>query len=244
MQVNQPELLWGGHVAHGMQGMQIRRIQEWLCLHDIPVTIDGKFGNQTLLGLSKFFGKPGDQVKVVDIYRFAQLAAPLKQATQIPNYPAPDSYEEAVLALAKQHATQNPREIGGPNRGPWVRHYMQGKEGELWPWCAGFVTTVCRQACVWQGRPMMPYAVSCDVLSACAKKLGKFIPEGMIPQTSLAIFLVRKAEKDWTHAGFAYNFTSADFSTIEGNSNDRGSREGNALVLRKRRYFGIDFILL
>ena len=48
----------------------------------------------------------------------------------------------------------NPREIGGQNMGPWVRLYMDGREGAEFPWCAGFVCFVLAQACEAMGRAM------------------------------------------------------------------------------------------
>ena len=38
------------------------------------------------------------------------------------------SLNELVIAFAEQHMNEHPREIGGQNRGPWVRLYMKGKE--------------------------------------------------------------------------------------------------------------------
>ena len=55
------------------------------------------------------------------------------------------SFSGAVLAYAKKHLRLHPVEIGGQNKGPWVRLYMNGHEGYDFPWCAGFVTFVMKQ---------------------------------------------------------------------------------------------------
>jgi hypothetical protein len=66
-------------------------------------------------------------------------------------------------------------------------------------------------------------------------------PEGL----KQAIFLLRgKQPGDWIHTGFAHSFTPGSFSTIEGNSNDEGSRNGHEMCARIRAYRNMDFIKL
>jgi len=36
---------------------------------------------------------------------------------------------QMVVAYAEQYLEQHPREVGGQNKGPWVRLYMEGNEG-------------------------------------------------------------------------------------------------------------------
>ena len=52
-----------------------------------------------------------------------------------------------MKTLAGQHLAQGPREVGGDNRGPWVRAYMGGQDGKWARWCAGFVSTLLAQGC-------------------------------------------------------------------------------------------------
>ena len=59
-----------------------------------------------------------------------------------------------------------PSDVGGENRGPWVRLYMDGRDGKEWLWCAGFVCFILRQACAALDQPLpFPGTVSCDVLA-------------------------------------------------------------------------------
>jgi len=48
--------------------------------------------------------------------------------------------------VARAHLKAHPVEVGGDNRGPWVRAYMSGNDGSDWLWCAGFVTAIVAQA--------------------------------------------------------------------------------------------------
>jgi len=152
-----------------------------------------------------------------------------------------------VVSLALQHRKAAPREIGGQNRGPWVRLYMKGNEGDAFPWCAGFVSflleTACRQ--LDQSLPIET-SFSCDLLAASAKRKQRFVPGG--PQASVgqlgpgAIFLVRNTESDWTHTGIVTDFGPGVFLTVEGNTNDTGSREGYEVCQRVRAFKDVDFI--
>jgi hypothetical protein len=157
------------------------------------------------------------------------------------------SVEAAVLEYAAAHLDAHPLEIGGQNRGPWVRLYMEGHEGTPWPWCAGFVTFVLSQA-VQSLETMMPIAgsISCDTLAAQAREAGLFLPEeearGSLRPGS--IFLIRRTESDWTHAGLVTDVQDGVFDTIEGNTNDDGSREGFEVCARSRGFANTDFILL
>jgi hypothetical protein len=239
--IQHAELLWGGHVNFGSDSVAVKKIQEWLCYHEYRVTIDGSFGKKTQQALNEFFKKP---TPVVDHYKFAQLSAPLFRAAQIPAYKAPETLAEAVLIIARQHAVQKPIEIGGPNSGPWVRYYMRGRQGPRMAWCAGFVSTVWAQAARWMGIALPSgYTTSCDWLAREAQDDQRFIAEPNRPEEP-CIFLVRKVPGDWVHTGIAHNFGPHSFETIEGNTNDDGSREGVKVCQRVRAYPSIDFARL
>ena len=162
-----------------------------------------------------------------------------------------------VLAVANRHVDQHPVEIGGANCGPWVRLYCHGNDGRQWAWCAGFVTLVMQQAYFYLGaRPPIKGSVSCDTLAAQAKVAGLFVSGRDISSgrwawqefNAACIFLRRRTATDWTHTGIATagtgNQTNIVFSTIEGNTNDEGVREGFEACRRTRSLSGnnYDFI--
>src|SRR3970282_744802 len=96
-------------------------------------------------------------------------------------------------------------------------------------------TFLLKQAAQTLGVPMpIPGSVSCDSLAAQAREAGPFVRDSDLRQGTVtigkmptaSIFLVRRTASDWTHAGLVTAFDKGVFRTIEGNTNDEGSREG------------------
>lgn len=251
------------HLAHeldlphplrrGASGSDVRHVQEWLSLNapDLAVAIDGDFGPATERAVQAFqhdLGLADDGIVTPAL--FARLNAALRHALQPPAAPpTPGLYGAWVRRIAAQHLTQSPREIGGANRGPWVRAYTGGHEGRDWPWCAGFVSFVLHQAAHASGLHIpLNGSVSCDRLAQQALSAGRFIngrqtrPEPSAE--SCCIFLCRRTDDDWTHTGFAFDFNGESFRTIEGNTNDEGCAEGYEACSRIRGMAGKDFIRL
>jgi hypothetical protein len=240
---NSRELEFSGAVARGDKGPAVKRVQEWLSLRGYGLSIDGDFGRVTDDAVRRF--QRAHRLRptgIVNARTFGRLVEPMQNAISVKR--SPRSVAAGVLACAKAHLARHPREVGGPNRGPWVRLYMNGLEGQ--PWCAGFVSFVLAQAAEC-ARRQMPIAgsVSCDQLAAQAKARSIFLPEtaraGLRPGS---IFLVRKTPTDWTHTGFVAEAKPDLFYTIEGNTNDDGEREGYEVCKLSRGYKGKDFVLL
>ena len=158
---------------------------------------------------------------------------------------------ELVIAYAEQHMNEHPREIGGQNKGPWVRLYMKGNEGNAYPWCAGFVSFIGHQAATaFDANLEVPYTYSCDVIAVEAKHRGRFVSERKLKRKKKSdmrpgsIFLNRRSSTDWVHTGIVLRFDDETFETIEGNTNDEGSREGYEVCRRIRSYRKRDFVRL
>ena len=220
---------------------QVKLVQEWLCLHGEHVVIDGDFGPATEAAVKDFQAKSGVGVTgIVDASIFAQLVRPMTAA--LAAIPARGrSLGELVVTYAQQHLAQHPLEVGGQNRGPWVRLYMDGNEGQPWAWCAGFAGFCLKRACdtLGEGLPIVP-SFSCDSLAASAKAKGKFVGRDKAGPGSF--FLVRNTPTDWTHTGIVVSVGGETFKSIEGNTNDDGSREGYEVCARTRGYSNMDFI--
>ena len=155
-----------------------------------------------------------------------------------------------VIGYATQHLAEYPREVGGQNRGPWVRLYMEGNEGKEWAWCAGFACFILRQAAetLLTALPVKP-TFSCDELAARARSAGIFLSGFHLsdPTNQLtpgSIFLNRKSQTDWNHTGIVTAVYKETFETIEGNTNDAGEREGYEVCRRSRSYDKKDFIVI
>lgn len=142
-------------VGRGDKGLAVRRVQEWLNLRGYGLSIDGDFGRVTEDAVMRF--QRAHRLRStgsVGARTFASLVSPMASALRKQKR-KPPHLAAAVLACAGAHLAQHPREVGGPNRGPWVRLYMNGVEGQ--PWCAGFVSFVLAQGAA-AARVPMPIA--------------------------------------------------------------------------------------
>jgi hypothetical protein len=244
------ELAVAGTIGRG-KSKGARLVQELLRLHGINVAIDGDLGAATETGLAKFCSLQGiAPSKTVDQAMMDLLAQPLLRVA------APASkvgtFGATVVATAKRHLAEHPIEIGGQNSGPWVRLYMDGMQGNAYPWCAGFVTYVLRQAATAHGvKSPVGRTYSCDVIGMEAKGKGK-LTRAASPANAPAgsVFLVPHPgnKNDWVHTGLIIDPDGAGnrevFVTIEGNTNDEGSREGFEVCERIRACSKVDLVLL
>lgn len=241
-------------IESGEKGKRVKRVQEWLCHHGIRTSIDEDFGPATVKCV-KIFQKRNSITESgkVNPTTWKALVAPMTAALTAPKNISKMSPAEAIRAVAEQHVAVHPHEIGGANRGPWVRLYCEGNDGAPWAWCAGFVSLIMHQAYFYLGKtPPIAGSVSCDVLASQAKEAKMFVYESSLSSGKLdwkdlgpaAIFLRRRTSTDWTHTGFAMEGEGATFDTIEGNTNDEGSREGFEACKRVRSIAGgnYDFI--
>ncbi|MHC4482387.1 MAG: peptidoglycan-binding protein [Planctomycetota bacterium] len=236
-------------IARGSKGKDVKRVQEWLTLHDIAVAVDGAFGPATEAAVGKFQKKHGlAHDGIVGKKTFAVLTLPMVRAREeISSHNG--NLGSMAVRYAKQHLREHPREVGGENRGPWVRLYMNGKEGPSQLWCAGFACHVLERACDTLGAEMpVKRSVSCDVLARRAKRAGIFLPRPSKTERRKirrgSFFLNRKTANDWVHVGIVTRVFDDYFETIEGNTNDEGSREGYEVCNRLRGFKKKDFILI
>ncbi len=248
------EVEFPGEIANRSRGIKARRVQEWLTFHNFRTAVDDHFGDATERSVRSFQDAHGlANSGKVDEDTWNSLVAPMVRAFSAPG--AAPSLPAMVMQIALQHLQEHPVEIGGQNKGPWVRAYMTGNEGNAWPWCAGFVTFVMKQAAQILGTGIpVDGSFSCDLLASQAKNAGRFVSERDLDRNpddfstaklgNCCIFLVRRTSSDWTHTGFAFNFSGSTFETIEGNTNDEGSREGYEVCRRTRSRKDKDFITL
>jgi len=233
----------------GSRGRKIKLIQEWLCLHNFHVYIDGDFGPATDYAVRQFQRKKRLLADgVVGKACFAELVKPMIRAIRSASS-VKKSFGQMVVCYAKQHLKQHPREVGGQNKGPWVRLYMKGNEGRAWSWCAGFVSFILKQA----GRSLkistpVKTSLSCNTLAANAKRREIFFNGSRIKNKSQiapgSLFISRKTASNWVHAGIVIQADDEVFHTIEGNTNDKGSHEGYEVCRMVRGYKNKDFILI
>ena len=238
-------------VNEGSTGKKVRYVQELLCVNGFNVVIDGKFGPATAHAVRRFQEKRGLKVDgIVFAKTYNELLKPFKNVIkEIPVNKR--SVGEMVAAYAEQHLKEHPIEIGGQNKGPWVRLYMNGNEGPEWPWCAGFVSFILKQAFYSLGKSL-PFktSYSCDLLAVYAMGKDRFLRGFKVENRRQVkpgvIFLSRRNPTDWVHTGIVTGVELAKgiFYTIEGNTNDGGSREGREVCRRIRSLENKDFVTL
>jgi hypothetical protein len=232
----------------GDSGSYVKLIQEWLCFNGLGVVIDGDFGPATDSAVRRFQLMnllPVDGV--VGTNTFYKLIEPITRVQRsIPVNGRP--LNEMVAEYAIQHLREHPREIGGQNKGPWVRYYMRGNEGRDWPWCAGFISSIVRQSCK-SLRIALPIKLSdsCIEMADNAKARGLFLSQDAVKadRSNLkpgAVFLNCTGPGHWSHTGIVIAVEKDVFHSIEGNTNDDGSADGFEVCQRIRNYAAKDFI--
>ncbi|TGD57733.1 peptidoglycan-binding protein [Flavobacterium humi] len=215
--------------------------------------IDGDFGPATQKAVQNFQKAQNiPQTGIVDQNLFGIMALPIQKAFENPVQGG--NLRELIVNTAKNHLQNNPFELvirQQGNSGPWVRSYMDGKEGTDWLWCMGFVQTIIDQAASLQGKnfkTLMPLTYSCDTIGI------KGIEKNLLTRYQTArnnpsliktgdIFLLQKSSLDWKHTGIVINVHEDTIETIEGNTNSSGSSNGNAVAgkIRNFRTSKIDF---
>jgi peptidoglycan hydrolase-like protein with peptidoglycan-binding domain len=232
-------------------GLYVRLIQGWLTLHGFSLGVDGEFGPATAQRVKEFQTAKGlPPTGVVDQAAYDELTAPMR-ASLAPLRRAP-SLGAMVVAYAKQHLAQRPREVQAfPNDGPWVRLYMDGNEGEDWPWCAGFATFVLKQACATMGVPMpVRRTYLCDVMADDARAQGTFLANpgpAARKRITPGSFYVRRSTSgplEYAHVGIVIDTDRDTVRSIEGNTTGDA---GSAIVYafeRVQDYARKDFVLV
>jgi peptidoglycan hydrolase-like protein with peptidoglycan-binding domain len=231
----------------------VEKIQSWLTLYSIAnpgsattTSIDGDFGpatERTVMNFQKAKNLP--QTGIVEQNLFDRLCDPMKIA--FTESVKGNNLRQRIVNVARQHAECAPYELvihRQSNCGPWVRSYMDGHEGTEWFWCMGFVQAIIDQAASSFNKSftdIMPLTYSCDTVGTTGLANGNlFRFEKVRKDPALVkpgdIFLVQKTLFDWIHAGIIVSVNDGIFETIEGNSNDGGSNNGNRVCRRIRNY--------
>lgn len=231
----------------------VMKIQSWLCLQEqmtpgigTMTAIDGDFGPATekcVKNFQKFSNSP--ETGIVDQQLFGTLSQPLKNAFE--NVSAQQNIRETILSVAENHLNNHPKELvikGENNSGPWVKSYMDGHDGELWYWCMGFVQAILDKALALHDikfTKIMPLTYSCDVVGMKGLEHKSLIRNSKLKQQPHLVkpgdvLLIRRTWYDWTHTAIIIDIDDETFTTIEGNTNRDGSRNGDGVYKRVRNF--------
>ncbi len=235
----------------GNNKRDVLKIQSWLTLFSkwnsgsgTATGIDGDFGPATERAVKNFQKHNGvPETGIVDQSLFGVLCANMKAAFE--KSLSNNNLRNLVVEVAENHLKNHPLELsikGESNSGPWVRSYMDGKDGAIWYWCMGFVQAVIDQAASTVGkdfRKLMPLTYSCDTVGTTGLEKRILIRYQKIRENTSVIkpgdiFLIQKSKMDWTHTGIIVSIDGDIIETIEGNTNFQGSRNGIAVMKRVR----------
>ena len=248
-------------VRRGRRNDQVRLVQEWLCLNEFEVMIDGQFGSATEQAVRDFQGSTGvlPVTGEVDPQTFAMLIRPMAEALRRIEPPRGATFGQMVAAYALQHLRNGAREVGGPNRGPWVRLYMHGDQRPRTAavadsWNAGFVSTMVAQAAAaLEVGPPIDYHTNVNRLAdeaVAAKRLlsGERAVRDIGRITTGSLLLLRDGgqRNKWHHSGVVTQAQPRFVRTLEGNSaySVDAPPSGHSVVRQMRSYGNLDFILL
>lgn len=180
----------------------------------LPLVIDGIFGPLSRAALSAAVGR----------------SAPHSPARpELPDV-AELGLAQSALAIALAEYRRGAGEVGGNNRGPDIRTYLDGRAPEGSDWCAGFVSHCYREAARRAGREM-PFAYSVGARAIRNELRNKGweyrAGEAAPPQPGDIVTWWRGSFSGWQgHIGLVHSFADGIVTTIEGNRGGYPSKVG------------------
>jgi hypothetical protein len=222
------------------RGAQVRQLQKLLVQRGYAADVTGAFDTKTLQAARAFqtqnldqHGQPLVVDGVVGPLTWWSLQHPkpfirTPSAVDYATLPARGGSRRgrAALAAAIGELKANAREIGGDNRGPFVRKYLTPAgldEGNSW--CAGFVSW-CFMPASSGGKAAMPFAYVASARSLLAefKQQGwSSAPgSGYVPVPGDVVVWWRVSLAGWLgHTGLVHSVQDGMLYTIEGNHSPR-----------------------
>lgn len=124
------------------------------------------------------------------------------------------------------------RELTGRNDGREVEMYLaQTGFGPGAPWCAAFVAWTFAQCGV--DNPNSAWSPSYFSARTTIYRSGEYL-KGLIPQKGDVFGIWFNNLGRVAHVGFIHSWGESWVTTVEGNTNDHGSREGDGVYLKRR----------
>lgn len=239
------------------QGLHVKRVQEWLTFHGFGTGIDGDYGPATATAVLAFQRHKAinrdSNIGIVDRQTWDALVLPLfiAEAAQ----PDATGFGDLVCRVARAHLAAGAKEIGGDNRGPWVRHYGHGIDQsrvDFFPWCQVFANAPWLRAARELQLPL-PFALvdpgsgrqSAYVpwVVSQARAAGKYLTGGQAAAQAIppgSMLFVPGADRH-QHVGLVMADRGDVVETIEGNTNSAGGSNGFAVCQRFRKKAANDY---
>jgi hypothetical protein len=139
----------------------------------------------------------------------------------------------AALEAARKEAQAGSFEVGGDNRGPRVRAYLQAVgQGEGVGWSAAFVSWCYVQA---KSPPVFrPSGSFAEIENEMREKGWLHLPSGYAPEPGDVVFFGGPASDRPRHGGIVVRATRDSLFTVEGNAGDAGDQRGLMVLVRER----------
>lgn len=140
-------------------------------------------------------------------------------------------YAKKMIALAR---TQVGYKEGVRNKQKYADEVPTLEWAQNQPWCATFMSWLAMKT---GASKLYPRTASCDAGGDWFKKQGRW---SEYPAVGAQVFF--GYPKDLNHTGIVYDYDDTYIYTIEGNTNDSGSREGDGVYYKKRLRRGSNVI--
>lgn len=214
-----------------------------------PIGVDGDFGKETLAAVklfqARFTDNDGLPLKVDGEIGSLTWAAMFGEDTVTVTTSTTNALLRTALEFAAAEEAKKIREVPlGSNRGPRVDEYIirTGLRPPIRPaWCVCFIYFCFDEAAKKLGRKN-PLIKTAGVLDHWSKAGKRGIPRISTTRAYANPALIKPGHifiMDFGggkgHAGFVERVTSGKLITIEGNSNEGGSREGIGVFRRNMR---------
>lgn len=224
-----------------------REAQEYLTLAGLsPGPIDGIPGPRTTAAVRAF--QAGQHVEVDGIVgpiTSDLLTAPLRRAMAVPDEPPPADPREALLTILLRWQAAGCREVGGQNRGPWVRAIVGAatgveRDGSEWKWCGYTLMAAAKKVKEWTGADLPDvFSGSTVAMSQKASALGRLEHGGLTATRGDLVLYPNPpgSERPYHHVEAVLEPVGAGgrLRTIGGNT-------GDALAERSPLAVGVDVI--
>lgn len=142
----------------------------------------------------------------------------------------------AVLLIAQVFLVLKVREHGGANKGEVVEAFLRSQGGHGGqPWCVAFAAWCLETACKLHGiKVPIDANLSSSDLYRKAEKAGRIKQPGAARAGDL--FVLKGGPTGFKHTGLVAGklLANGKLPTIEGNTNDAGSAEGDGVYKKER----------
>lgn len=223
----------------GAKGQSVETLQKLLRKAGFEIVVDGDFGRQTQKAVRAFQTENLDKHgwplvvdgtvgpltwwslkyrrrKVLPIHEEALKKNPSKTL-------GGSKWGRAALKKAIKEMKAGATEIGGNNRGPWVKKYLNGLAPEGSHWCAAFVSW-----CYSQNKKGMPFdyclGARATLRQFAKKRWDLKLDTGQTPEPGDIVCWWRESYSGWKgHIGLVHKVEDGYLYTIEGNKKNKVS---------------------